>query len=1172
LTSLARSEHYHIGMDESASADALKLQEARWAEFLRSDKCPPVLGLAPLEESERTTIRDAVAAQLNTRYAISRFDALLAILKEYPASLATWLAREAGEAYDDGEFWSQFERLLGVSVPTLRRSELAHEFRFACGLSMRNFTAPAEKGAFIYVETFLHQAGLPVCQIPHFARFVRQVERTSGLPAPDDPGAGKELSDRLVEVVHPALVTLRRALRGVAGALTCEVALQVIFSGDYAGVNPHLREELARQFSTAHPDSVRRSPRAPFLRLSADLCALELVGPRQDPSVIGAGGLRWMVNGRRQPVASFDEFVHPLGDEESVSVELQGLRDGQTLSRAFALRLEGRRPPCLLFDAGTRLPPRVSGEGPIAVRAGSYWFLHRASHDFVDATERIVWSDGERALSLVALKPGTPITLRDDRGVIVCEIGADAAPCFIPVGRRVISDDGDVLHYGWSKLPTIWLSNAAENDWTLTVASDGEADEIRLAPDSGNTAGTLTACRPLEVNPLAALRPGLREVTLTLNRRGRPQLRQAFLIWMGLTAVDSDHFVTDTWPENLMASECLGFKLAAPDIRHAEDQNRAHRLAFHINGTTRIFQWCRPGTFLESFTRKAGTSIQPCPEAFGTTFSAGSDSTQWLRIWRTGTDFAEVRINGVVLQIFGGEAGRPFVDVSLASLALLYPQGGTLTLRHCDFESPLARFSRPLSVTAATTGTTAEARRLNLIVGDQVELARIQFQELLGGRTASTDPVEVTLGGSMTLTVEGLPAVTLECLPVPNGVRLIWSVPRGDWPSGIWICELELRRAQDTEWQPLSTTLGERLPLRVEGSPEPPPEGFRARALWSNISPQIQVGRLVEDGAELNPDDALGLLNELLPWREQSYHSAVAKYFEWVDGLSSWLCRRMSTVIHRDDESPALRLLHLASGARGRRFFVDVPSLLALPAHLYQQIGGEEPLIQSLALCGRLVASETVVSSFVAGQVDLDFGTLAKFSNFNTLAANTSDIAIGDEFADFNFASFWQQTMGPLDAERRDADWASHMPGLSRIHALWAVERLDAAYEAQANNPRMGAVNGLLQTAGAFRTWLQGNVLGLPPGAWNSPWLEVAAGNALVPAAAKFASLLALAARAGAAGRFDFSTALIWLDQQAGDPDRTREAISTLVDLAPELFGFHLVFWELIFRTHPYHA
>ena len=218
------------------------------------------------------------------------------------------------------------------------------------------------------------------------------------------------------------------------------------------------------------------------------------------------------------------------------------------------------------------------------------------------------------------------------------------------------------------------------------------------------------------------------------------------------------------------------------------------------------------------------------------------------------------------------------------------------------------------------------------------------------------------------------------------------------------------------------------------------------------------------------------------------------------------------------------------------------------------------------------MASETVVSSVVASQVDLDFGTLANFSNFNTLAANTSDIAIGDEFADFNFASFWQQTMGPLDAERRDADWASHMPGLSRIHALWAVERLDAAYEAQANNPRMGAVNGLLQTAGAFRTWLQGNVLGLPPGAWNSPWLDVAAGNALVPAAAKFASLLALAARAGAAGRFDFSTALIWLDQQAGDPDRTREAISTLVDLAPELFGFHLVFWELIFRTHPYHA
>jgi hypothetical protein len=213
-----------------------------------------------------------------------------------------------------------------------------------------------------------------------------------------------------------------------------------------------------------------------------------------------------------------------------------------------------------------------------------------------------------------------------------------------------------------------------------------------------------------------------------------------------------------------------------------------------------------------------------------------------------------------------------------------------------------------------------------------------------------------------------------------------------------------------------------------------------------------------------------------------------------------------------------------------------------------------------------------VFSSVVARQVDLDFETLAKFSNFNTLAAKTANLETSDEFAGFDFASFWHRTIGPIDAERRAAEWALHLPGLGRNHARWAVERLGAAYESQANNPRMGAVNGLLQSSRVFRPWLQGKIPVLPLGAWNSPWLDVSAGNAFVPAAAEFSSLLALAARAGAAGRFDFSTAQIWLDQQAGNPDRTREAISTLVNLAPELIGFYLVFWELIFRTHPHHA
>ncbi len=1143
--------------------------EDKWREYLRSEQCPPVLGLVPLEEAERAAIRMAVAAQLAPKFGTFKFDELLRLIEQYPATLATWLAREAGEAYYEGEFWQRFEELIGVTVPHLRRSELARDFRYACGLTMRNFTAAPDKGAFIYVETFLHQAGLPFSHVAHFAFYIRRIERSSGLPAPDDPNSGRELAERLFEVIPHSLVMLRRALRGAAGALICEVALKVIFAGEYGSVNQHLGDELSRQFTSTQTGSLRRSARAPFLRLAADLCALELVGPRQDATIIGARGLCWIVDGRRQPVASFDEFVFPLSDEESVSVELQGLRDGGTLSRAFPLQPQGIRPPCLLFDAETRLPARLPAKGSIAVRAGRYWALHCANHEFSEALERIHWTDAKRALSLIEVRPRSATVLRDEHGTATCEIAAEAAPYFAPVGRRLLTDDGELLHYGWEHLPAIWLPDAATADWTLHLVVSGPSTEIRLTPDLATTAGLLTACHQPDTNPITALPAGLHELTLTLKQRGRVQLAQSFLLWMGLMSADSERFVTSAWPENLLADECVGFDLTAPELRHAGDQQRAHRLVFEIDSTVRRFQWCRPGTFLESFERVPGVTIRPQAESFGAAFSAGTDSARWLRVWRTGTEPAEVLVNGDVLQAFGGEDGRPFVDLSLAHLALLHPQGGTISLRHHSLEVTLARFTRPLAVTTAKNTTTAEARRLDISVGDPVQHARVHFHELLSGRMAESAPVALTDGGTFTPTLEGLPSITVECHKAATGTRLVWSVPRGGWPEGVWVCELELRRAQDTDWQPLATSKGERLPLRAEAEPEITPEGFRARVLWMNVCPHVAVGRLIEDGSELEPALALDLLNELLEWRQRRYHPEVAKYFEWVESLCSWLCRRMGAIINRADDGPALRLLHLASGAAGRRFFIDVPGLIALPASLYQQLVGEAPLIQALARCGRLAASETLISTVASGQADIDLLTLSNFSNFKDLAMRTNAIGPGDEFRAFKFADYWKQTIGTVDATRRDAEWAPNLPALSRTHARWAVTQLSAAYESVAADSKMGGVNALLQTAPSLRRWLQANIPGLPLGAWSAPWIDVSAENNLVPGAAQFASLLALAARAAASGRISFSSVLVWLDEQTRDPDRTRVALTALLELAPELFGFSLIFWEMIFRTLP---
>ena len=58
-----------------------------------------------------------------------------------------------------------------------------------------------------------------------------------------------------------------------------------------------------------------------------------------------------------------------------------------------------------------------------------------------------------------------------------------------------------------------------------------------------------------------------------------------------------------------------------------------------------------------------------------------------------------------------------------------------------------------------------------------------------------------------------------------------------------------------------------------------------------------------------------------------------------------------------------------------------------------------------------------------------------------------------------------------------------------------------------------------------------------------------------------------LAARASAAGWLDFGEVTRWLHRRPRGVSDTSKAVTTLACLAPELLGYHLMFWELICRT-----
>src|SRR5688572_19652852 len=88
---------------------------AKWKAFVASDKCPPVLGLAPLSSDEAVEIRRLVQSHLPNDID-ERLRRLIYLLNHYSAVMCVWVARVAGEAYNDN-FWSNFNRLLGVDIP-----------------------------------------------------------------------------------------------------------------------------------------------------------------------------------------------------------------------------------------------------------------------------------------------------------------------------------------------------------------------------------------------------------------------------------------------------------------------------------------------------------------------------------------------------------------------------------------------------------------------------------------------------------------------------------------------------------------------------------------------------------------------------------------------------------------------------------------------------------------------------------------------------------------------------------------------------------------------------------------------------------------------------------------------------------------------------------------------
>jgi hypothetical protein len=1149
----------------------MTLQEVdgRWSAYLADERCPTVLGLAPLSEEESREIHGLVG-----HYSHAQPSQLFQLLETFPSCVAVWLARKAGEAYESGAFWEKFAELIGVPVPMHRRDEFAKRFRRACRNTMTAWLPPEDLGGHNIVAEFLYQAGLPLDRCERFAQHVRKVERSFGLPDADAPDAGEQLREAMLDSLQAIPEpTLKRALRGPAGPRICEVALSVVVNGDYTGINPRLGQELERVFEHAERSSLRRSMHQPFLRLGDDLGSLEIVGPRQDDSIVAGGGLAWVVNGRRIPTPRSEEFVEKVTDQPRVAIELAGLVGGAASQRTFALRLDDRTEPFILFDERNSKERRANGPIPV----GSYWLLHRSIDSLRGGEQRYDWPDGERALSFFRIRPGCAVALDGSSGG-QWQFVAVVSPFFEAVGDCLPHEAKESICFGWPQLPAVWMSAEHADpellsQWRVDVCGAGNDHTWKLSR-TVDEAGGMVKCRIEGGSFLPALPPAMYRLRFSLRRaeRSRTEAYAEYWLWHGLNTYGGRGFTLHTAPQNVIRSECRGFEFQTGGILHRKDQQRCHTLSFDICGSSVAFDWSQPGVFLESLERRVGERTQVRSHRLGDAFSASLDSARWLRLWLTGESDWEVLVNGQSWQRAVHGDRRDFVELSLASLAVALSQGGEIRLRLGSQALLVARFSSPLQPLSAEYVHDGLRRGFRFQFQEPISWARPIAWDLSSGQKRSFPGQQFDSTGQCAFLSDELPQI--ECIneldpnetgsPVGHFVTL-W-VPKIGWPGGLWLIDLEVRRDEAAEWESVLVNGREYAPVVIRAA------GAialtRPCLFWASLSPATHNSDLAIDQAGCQ--DLLELLVDLIVLRKREFVLVARQDMGWLKDavrFLSQLAGRMARQPKSDGFQAAL--LNLACEDPNHTGFVYMPRLLALPAGDYCELPAGDPLNDSLRRCGRLALTDSIAEMVRTDFGYFDISVLSRFGNFATIVSGLNSDA-ETEFAHFDHEGYWQDVVGTIQISRLAADW-SGSGVLGKPHTIWALAELVRRYEHSVHELNLAAANALLHSAQSFRGWLSsrlGQDVPLSTTGWKAPWLRfVAPDTDFLEAVPRFASLFALAARASAAGLLEFEETLKWLEGQVGRRYMAEEGIAVLVGLAPELFGHQLLFWELTVRT-----
>jgi len=752
------------------------------------DESAPVMG--PCLESIRSLnpeiLKDPklVAIRKHLGAGVDSVRRIVSCLRQWPTITVLLLTEKISQAYGEGNDFAVHQaiaELLGQNkdkpLSFSDKKLLWQEFRRTCyrlGLNVN----PRESGVGYIVEEFLHQAGLPLSFVPKVTQLMLKTAKEVGLPDEDDPAGILRWQELLLEHMKYLPPTARKSVQTDQTSFYVRTFVRVYSSLDsphgasVAGIMAGIVEQSRR--SSFGSGRLHKSLRIPRLLWRDDELLVELPPSDEDWTIC--------INGEEQVFRG-----SPVTEGVAVLCALPKTIEvkGSQYTHCHTIWEDNADNRFLIFDSDGRwMRSSALGQPAIKIQPGEYTLVLRFEPEGTIGLAHLASSDPDLYVLSITVLPGQKCAIQ--RGPARIDLEAEIRPWISFSGKSVKTLEGEPVWQTHGSNLEIAIGNSLESEETssrqyIVRFSAGGTELGTALPENGSVSLEKISNH---------MSPGPLRVVAELCPEGthRGIARTAGILWKGLKGQDSaGRLYCTEWPTNLLEIGCENVALnkAKKELGPRDFTKSTFQLEFQsARNRTIVLDWFVPGVFMQ-LDDYSSTPVERIPVSLGMTLAAPGTSRQVLRI-RSTTD-GQILLQGRLVKPI--KAQHP-VSLHISSLAEMLEAGsGDLEFSAATGGVHLLQLTAPHQIYTLEIERTPYQEKCRFQFAGQCSHLQLHAENIL---TAET--VELAVSCDDAADWSDTTKARFESEGKDAGLfSYCLTVNSRNWTAGAWLIRLEVR-------------------------------------------------------------------------------------------------------------------------------------------------------------------------------------------------------------------------------------------------------------------------------------------------------------------------------------------------------------------------------------------